>query len=1291
MAPPQFKLTTSDLISEEEDMEMEVASPEDATFADGVEGEDDKPNSRVLPFGDGEGNDNPSLPNGGGEELDATQKAAYEESLGIDLGDVRIHQGGDAQESVEALGAEAFAHETDIYLKEELKENDPRSEKILAHELMHVKQYKEGKVPSADGKAVSSPNDTLEVEAYGQENELAKTSMELRGIEADSPILSQSYTPPTTNEENQLEEKMNDSAEGQFVEENSLVEIAENEEEAVDGNASLGGDLPIVGELEANEEPAALTAEKATISSPLGVNTAVEAEIIGRELPELIPTAIDQIPALQNVERPSLEGPAVEFNASSAPLQHDSNGQFSLPSEAANVYENALAKADELRQLGSGRLAAFRQSSATTKERIRRSAASTKESIRATFSVEADALQAKVSAQTALIETSAAGQKMALEAFGSAELARFDAGKGLELANAAASLASKKAALAQLAIDSTHRARTESDQDAQTIIAESEAFEMGSESEANDAKRKALTDIAQEAAQKIRKNGADVAGKIQSEAGEFAKTFDKAHQDFVVGIETESSKNIQVAVEYLGKTQAQIDRATTEAKQALSQTLQQGKQSLSTESQSASTIVDRQRDQMVAQVAAAEQEVAAEFTLQFEAAADSLVQYGKDAQEDLLQADPNDTEGIQAAVDYLHGNIQAYLAEMVSGFATFESQTFAELDSTAIAGEAIFADTTTKEAERASSLGNALGAEVDGASKLALDGITQLVLETQGNVRVAVDEVLGGIAEARTQFETELESNYQKGAAQFVQFVTDGLQAGKNLLGTARGKMGEAVAAIDNKYTQLKSEAESQNGRISKRILRGFWSWLGGVAESVGTWFKDTFGEWLGGLLFGLLEAIVIVAVGMVAAFVLGAILVACGLTAFVAGIVVLVIAVVVGIAFGIYNRFQEYAADHNGEGPGFWWSLGCIGLGILDLTGIPFIIEGAVGYRATGGELSDFERGERIAMGVVFLIAMIVSAGKAMKSFSPKVKPKVPIGGEGTKPPIIEDLKPPVVDDVQAPVVDEVKAPVVDDVKPPVVDDVKAPVVDESKFPVDDEVKLPVEETKVPVEEETKVPVEEETKVPVEEETKVPVEEESKVPVEEESKVPVEEESKVPVEEEKESGIKGGGSEQHPDINAEAEFGEFNYSQKTVSNKTNDGVPLDDVTASMKENGYNRKLPPPQMVRLRTGKLVTLDHRRLVAAFNAGIKKLPIHLIEGETPIDPDWARIKKFVVGKISKARMKAVEDFLGLPENTITEDYVAKTWEEAAVIRCAKQGNSFPLEGTPELPRISGGGGE
>jgi hypothetical protein len=106
---------------------------------------------------------------GGGSPLREDVRADMESHLGADFGDVRIHDGGAAAESAQAVNARAYTVGNDVVFGSGgFQPDSPEGRHTLAHELTHVVQQRSGPVEgtsTGDGVALSHPDDRFEREA----------------------------------------------------------------------------------------------------------------------------------------------------------------------------------------------------------------------------------------------------------------------------------------------------------------------------------------------------------------------------------------------------------------------------------------------------------------------------------------------------------------------------------------------------------------------------------------------------------------------------------------------------------------------------------------------------------------------------------------------------------------------------------------------------------------------------------------------------------------------------------------------------------------------------------------------------------------------------------------------------------------------------------------------------------------------------------------------------------------------------------------------------------------------
>ncbi len=102
---------------------------------------------------------------GSGQPLAEPVRQRMEASFGADFSDVRVHSGGSAAASAQALDAHAYTVGNEIVLGDGQTQGSPTHERTLAHELSHVVQQRSGPVdgtPTTGGISVSDPADRFE-------------------------------------------------------------------------------------------------------------------------------------------------------------------------------------------------------------------------------------------------------------------------------------------------------------------------------------------------------------------------------------------------------------------------------------------------------------------------------------------------------------------------------------------------------------------------------------------------------------------------------------------------------------------------------------------------------------------------------------------------------------------------------------------------------------------------------------------------------------------------------------------------------------------------------------------------------------------------------------------------------------------------------------------------------------------------------------------------------------------------------------------------------------------------
>ncbi|MEC8192201.1 MAG: DUF4157 domain-containing protein [Myxococcota bacterium] len=103
-----------------------------------------------------------------GQRLPADVAARLGAALGVDISDAVIHTDAAAADAAKAVNAHAFATGKDVFFAAgQYRPGTRQGDELLAHELTHVIQDAEGRIPGASGPglSVSTPNQSHEREA----------------------------------------------------------------------------------------------------------------------------------------------------------------------------------------------------------------------------------------------------------------------------------------------------------------------------------------------------------------------------------------------------------------------------------------------------------------------------------------------------------------------------------------------------------------------------------------------------------------------------------------------------------------------------------------------------------------------------------------------------------------------------------------------------------------------------------------------------------------------------------------------------------------------------------------------------------------------------------------------------------------------------------------------------------------------------------------------------------------------------------------------------------------------
>lgn len=163
----------------------DAAEPRPPDAADARSGEDDPAHA--------------TLGQEGGEPLPPAVLAQMTKRFGHDFSHVRIHRGSAAAQAAARLGAKAVTRATNIYFGAgQFAPGTPAGDRLLIHELTHVVQHDQGRLPKAAGDApqVSQPDEQAEQEAGVAERTVESSSANATALGPPTPEGAQTRKSP---------------------------------------------------------------------------------------------------------------------------------------------------------------------------------------------------------------------------------------------------------------------------------------------------------------------------------------------------------------------------------------------------------------------------------------------------------------------------------------------------------------------------------------------------------------------------------------------------------------------------------------------------------------------------------------------------------------------------------------------------------------------------------------------------------------------------------------------------------------------------------------------------------------------------------------------------------------------------------------------------------------------------------------------------------------------------------------------------------------------------------------
>ena len=989
------------------------------------------------------------------ESLPDAVMRRYGHLLSADFSRVRVHTGdGVAREH----GADAVALGDDIHFDD--GKYDPGSAEgadLLGHELAHTVQ--QGAAPASD--SVARPGNTGEMEDEADQAAAAVSGGESFHVSMSAPQAGQFQVAEPRTQDDPLgldldpergpeEATPPDEPAIENPTERALVQAEAAPQPAEDIGAEVASPAPASSPAmpapaeTPQEAPAAAAAAESGIAAP--VDGAVQAQASPQAaIPTPAPVAEAPTPvglamsATLQQATPSIAAPPAP-----APREHADPAIGAL---ATAVHAESASHAEQVRQAAERVTASLHARLAATQQRIR-----------AAHQARVAELETGLQVDLQALDTARAQAVSAVHASKAAQLQQFDAAQQQHVSEIRASAEQHKQSATQTAAEARAGVMTHGDAEAVRAVETSRTRETdaqqpgesgGGDAARTDAQHKADREISSKAAQGFETDASEMSARSRQAASEFAAASDEQLAGFHAKIDEIVPSVVAAIEQHAGASRAGIERAATESVSGIDALHSQTRARLQQEHAQAVSDLGVQATSLEH---AAVTEVSAAidgFTPQALELVQAFIVSGAHASDAV--SDCTSADAASATADVIRADLGEAAGQAAAQFASIEQQELTALENRAAAGETSL--TPLAQDARAASQQTAAGVaseiqRIHGeADRLMAEGSATAT----GQMSEATAQAAAEMEQATGKFNTELAGAAEQARSDISTGVDRALAEQAANLGQVQGKKQEAQGQIGSKYDALRNEAEGRSAseQESRPGQRGFWGSLvegwDRLTSAVKNWFASTFGDWLGGFLYGLLTTIATLVV------VVGVLLLIAATGPIGAAIAVgLAATLIVGSAgLGIYSRFQTFQA-HNGRSPGLGEGTLLVLLGIGDVTGVPQIVEGLAGQRAfsNGHKMSSFEAGENVGTGIAQLAGIIVGI-RSLKGG--RAKP----GSRGPEPAEASEVKAPETPEVKVPETPEVKAPETPELKTP---EVKTP---EAKAPETPEVK-PVEE-KVP------------------------------------------------------------------------------------------------------------------------------------------------------------------------------------------------------------------------------------
>jgi hypothetical protein len=879
------------------------------------------------------------------DQLDSGAAGSFGAALGADLSGVRIHTGDGV---AAAHGAAAITFGADVHFADGMRESGGAD--LLGHELVHTVQ--QGAVPVRGG-APTDEGTTADAEAEADTAGFAAARGEARPVAVRAPSSAQRKAAPAGGGDG------DDPIQGKVVQADRR---AADQARGTKAKAAPAQAAP-TATAKAPAPAAPPPAPAATAGPPARAGAATRppgAAAHGAKKAE--PAAVRPVP----VVAPPSPTPTVSPGPA-APARPDLGGANREHTDA--IFAAGERAATGVRAVTAAAATAIRAAATLQIGQLRAEQAQAIAQLGDTLGGQRAGVRGATAGATSAVEAQRAAQSGTIAGVAASQGARLQQGGQQHRTQAAATAAQKTAAVDAHAAGKGAEARGVAEARSQQIAG---PVTGGGDPARGEAQADASARVAARGAENLQKDAGEIDGQSKQAAGQFQQQTSAQVGQFQGSVDQAVQQGSRGIGEHAATSTAALGGAAAEANQGIDGL-----------GDAADDRLETDHDQAVAELTRLVNSLCAALDAQASTAATQLEQHGGEVANGLA------TEAAAIAVELADAD-PAHAATVASAAVGQLDQVAAEAQSSATAtgAEAAAALRTAGQNGRAEVQRIAQGAQqhlqqlgTGAAQRAAQAGsaATGMMVEAGQTVGQqltdATDQAETELGAGASQLDGQLETGAQQAQGAIGQGTDQALAEQQANVGQVEAKKQEAASDVGSRYDTLKSDAEAQSRNEQEGGgQKGIWSWIkdtwSSVTEAIKKAFAATFGEWLGGFIYGLLSALVVL---LVVVAVLA--LIAFVFTPFVAAVVGVCL-LVAAAGFGIYSRFQMFKA-YNGRSPGLGEGTLLVLLGIADVTGIPKIVEGIAGKRAfsNGNEMSKFESGESVGSGIVEFLGFLVMA----------------------------------------------------------------------------------------------------------------------------------------------------------------------------------------------------------------------------------------------------------------------------------------------------------------------------